>query len=45
MPDEEVSDVYIPTDNSFYFEMNENLDILRAGFPLWEMPPERIDEF
>ena len=45
MPDEEVSDVYIPTDNSFYFEMNENLDVLSAAFPLWEMLPERIDEF
>ena len=45
MPDEEVLNVYIPTDNSFYFEMNENLDVLSAAFPLWEMPPERIDEF
>ena len=45
MPDEEVLNVYIPTDNSFYFEMNENLDVLSAAFPLWEMLPERIDEF
>ena len=45
MPDEKVLNVYIPTDNSFYFEMNENLDVLSAAFPLWEMLPERIDEF
>lgn len=44
MPDEDILEVYIPIDNSFYFEMDKNLDVIRAGFPIQEIP-ERIDEF
>ena len=45
MSDRDIQDVYIPIDNTFYFEVDKNLEVIRAGFPIPPKFPERIDEF
>ncbi|WP_427171105.1 2,3-diphosphoglycerate-dependent phosphoglycerate mutase [Fusobacterium nucleatum] len=45
MPDRDIQDVYIPIDNTFYFEVDKNLEVISAGFPIPAKFPERIDEF
>ncbi|MFZ7971964.1 histidine phosphatase family protein [Fusobacterium watanabei] len=45
MSDRDIQDVYIPIDNTFYFEVDKNLEVIRAEFPIPPKFPERIDEF
>lgn len=45
MSDRDIQDVYIPIDNTFYFEVDKNLEVISAGFPIPAKFPERIDEF
>ena len=44
MSDRDIQDVYIPIDNTFYFEVDKNLEVISAGFPIQKVL-ERIDEF
>ena len=44
MSDRDIQDVYIPIDNTFYFEVDKNLQVISAGFPIQKVL-ERIDEF
>lgn len=41
MPDRDI----LPIDNTFYFEVDKNLEVISAGFPIPAKFPERIDEF
>ena len=45
MSDRDIQNVYIPIDNTFYFEVDKNLEVIRAEFPIPPKFPERIDEF
>ncbi len=45
MSDRDIQNVYIPIDNTFYFEVDKNLEVISAGFPIPAKFPERIDEF
>lgn len=45
MSDRDIQNVYIPIDNTFYFEVDKNLEVIRAGFPIPSKFPEWIDEF
>lgn len=45
MSDKDIQNVYIPIDNTFYFEVDKNLEVIRAEFPIPPKFPERIDEF
>ena len=45
MSDRDIQDVYIPIDNTFYFEVDKKLEVISAGFPIPAKFPERIDEF
>ena len=45
MSDRDIQNVYIPIDNTFYFEVDKNLEVIRAGFPIPPKFPEWIDEF
>lgn len=45
MSDKDIQNVYIPIDNTFYFEVDKNLEVISAGFPIPAKFPERIDEF
>ena len=45
MSDRDIQDVYIPIDNTFYFEVDKNLEVISAEFPIPPKFPERIDEF
>lgn len=45
MSDKDIQNVYIPIDNTFYFEVDKNLEVIRAEFPIPLKFPERIDEF
>ena len=45
MSDKDIQNVYIPIDNTFYFEVDKNLEVIRVGFPIPPKFPERIDEF
>ena len=45
MSDRDIQYVYIPIDNTFYFEVDKNLEVIRAEFPIPPKFPERIDEF
>lgn len=45
MEDTDVMEVYIPTDNSFEFEIDQKLNIGRVAFPFKDFLPERIDYF
>lgn len=45
MSDRDIQNVYIPIDNTFYFEVGKNLEVIRAEFPIPPKFPERIDEF
>ena len=45
MSDRDIQNVYIPVDNTFYFEVDKNLEVIRAEFPIPPKFPERIDEF
>ena len=45
MSDRDIQNVYIPIDNTFYFEVDKNLEVIRAEFPIPAKFPERIDEF
>ena len=45
MSDRDIQNVYIPIDNTFYFEVGKNLEVIRAKFPIPPKFPERIDEF
>ena len=45
MSDKDIQNVYIPIDNTFYFEVDKNLEVIRAGFPIPPKFPEWIDEF
>ncbi|MCG6842099.1 histidine phosphatase family protein [Fusobacterium nucleatum] len=44
MSNRDIQDVYIPIDNTFYFEVDKNLEVISAGFPIQKVL-ERIDEF
>lgn len=44
MSDRDIQDVYIPIDNTFYFEVDKKLEVISAGFPIQKVL-ERIDEF
>ena len=44
MSDRDIQNVYIPIDNTFYFEVDKNLEVISAGFPIQKVL-ERIDEF
>ena len=45
MSDRDIQNVYIPIDNTLYFEVDKNLEVIRAEFPIPPKFPERIDEF
>ena len=45
MSDRDIQNVYIPIDNTFYFEVDKNGEVIRAEFPILTKFPERIDEF
>ena len=45
MSDRDIQNVYIPIDNTFYFEVDKNLEVIRTEFPIPPKFPERIDEF
>lgn len=45
MSDRDIQNVYIPIDNTFYFEVDKNLEVISAGFPIPAKFPEWIDEF
>ena len=45
MSDRDIQNVYIPIDNTFYFEVDKKLEVIRAEFPIPPKFPERIDEF
>ena len=45
MSDRDIQDVYIPIDNTFYFEVDKKLEVISAEFPIPPKFPERIDEF
>ena len=45
MSDRDIQNVYIPIDNTFYFEVDKNLEVIRAEFPIPPKFSERIDEF
>ena len=45
LSDRDIQNVYIPIDNTFYFEVDKNLEVIRAEFPIPPKFPERIDEF
>ena len=45
MSDRDIQNVYIPIDNTLYFEVDKNLEVISAGFPIPPKFPERIDEF
>ena len=45
MSDRDIQNVYIPIDKTFYFEVDNNLEVIRAEFPIPPKFPERIDEF
>ena len=45
MSDRDIQNVYIPIDNTFYFEVDKNLEVIRAEFPIPPKFPEQIDEF
>ena len=45
MSDRDIQNIYIPIDNTFYFEVDKNLEVIRAEFPIPPKFPERIDEF
>ena len=45
MSDKDIQNVYIPIDNTFYFEVDKNLEVISAGFPIPAKFPEWIDEF
>lgn len=45
MSDRDIQNVYIPIDNTFYFEVDKKLEVISAEFPIPPKFPERIDEF